>query len=126
MASVLSILIIEDDDLTALLYQKLLEDADYNVVTVPDTSQAEQTLAGIEINLIILDFNLPDREGIAWLLDLRGQKEYARLPVILVSSIERNSTQLRDDPFVWFMEKPRQPQQIITAVRSTIERFNRY
>lgn len=125
MASFLSILIIEDDDLTAQLYQKLLEDADYNVLTVPDTSQAEQTLAGIEVNLIILDCILPDRQGIEWLVDLRRHEAFERLPVILVSSIPQNATQMRDDRYVWFMEKPRQPQQIVTAVESTIERFSR-
>ena len=125
MVSILSILIIEDDDLTAQLYQKLLEDADYNVLTVPNTTQAEQTLVGIEVNLIILDYILPDRDGIDWLVDLRQHKEFERLPVILVSSIHQNATRLRDDPFVWFMEKPRQPQQIVIAVKSTIERFSR-
>jgi DNA-binding response OmpR family regulator len=125
MASILSILIIEDDDLTAQLYQKLLEDADYNVLTAANTLQAEQTLAGIEINLIILDFNLPDRQGVDWLLDLRAQIGFERLPVILVSGIQQNPGDLRDDRYVWFMEKPRQPQQIVTAVQSTIERFSR-
>jgi DNA-binding response OmpR family regulator len=124
MTNVLSILIIEDDDLTAGLYQKILEDADFNVLTVATTKAAEQALGGIEINLVILDHHLPDKDGEDWLEELHSQEEFEKLPVILVSTIARETGPLRYDPYVWFLEKPRQPQQIVTAVQSTIERFS--
>ena len=123
MANILSILIIEDDDLTAHLYQKVLEDAGFNVLTALNTDAAEQMLEGIEINLVILDHHLPDKDGTQWLEELHSREEYRELPVILVSAIARETGPLRYDPYVWFMEKPRAPQQIVTAVQSTIERF---
>ena len=125
MTSVLSILIIEDNDITAQLYQRVLENEGYNVIAVPDTQAAEQALTGIEINLVILDYNLPDKSGEEWLAELHGHPEFETLPVIMVSAMPRETGPLRSDSYVWFMEKPRLPQQIVTAVESTVARFSR-
>jgi hypothetical protein len=51
------------------------------------------------------------------------RKDYATLPVILVSNIERQHN-LSHDKFIWFMEKPRLPQHIVTAVENTIQQFS--
>lgn len=122
MASFTNILIVEDDQMTAQLYQKLLNAADFEVLTAPDTASAMQVLNGIEVDLIILDYELPDQFGPDWLKQIRQHTHYQKTPVILVSSVERN-TDLRNDPYVWFMEKPNQPQLIVTAVKHTIEQF---
>lgn len=74
------------------------------------------------MDAIVLDYDLPDQNGLTWLHHLRDKPEFADLPVILVSSIRRDDD-LTDDHFVWFMEKPRQPQHIVTAVESTIALF---
>lgn len=117
-----SLLIIDDDLLTAQLYQALLENAGYNVVLATSTREASLVLTGIEVDAIVLDYDLPDQNGLTWLHHLRDKPEFADLPVILVSSIRRDDD-LTDDHFVWFMEKPRQPQHIVTAVESTIALF---
>lgn len=126
MSKIVSILIIEDDSMTADLYQRLLESAGYNVLLAPDTYTAEQILKSIEADLLILDYHLPDAIGWEWLQRLRIQSPYAELPVILVSSVRQDPRQhesLRHDRYVWFMEKPRQPQQIVVAVEHTITQF---
>ena len=122
MPGILSILIIEDDDLTAHLYQRLLEDAGYNVMTAPNAVTADMLLQGIEVNLVILDYALPDLNGMEWLHELRSNRRFAELPVILVSSIHREAD-LSHDRYVLFMEKPRQPQHIVTAVEHTVAQF---
>ncbi|MCL4875219.1 MAG: response regulator [Anaerolineae bacterium] len=122
MSETNSLLIIDDDILTAQLYQTLLEHAGYNVVLAASTREAAQILIGIEVDAIVLDYELPDENGLYWLRHLRDNPRYADLPVILVSSIPRDED-LTHDPFVWFMEKPRQPQHIVTAVESTLALF---
>jgi DNA-binding response OmpR family regulator len=117
-----NILIVEDDPMTSQLYQKLLNAAGFEVLTAPDTQAAMQVLGGIEVDLIILDYELPDQIGTDWLRQLRQHQHYQQTPVILVSSVERNAD-LRNDSYVWFMEKPKQPQLIVTAVKHTIEQF---
>ncbi len=122
MANANSLLIIDDDVLTADLYQNFLEKAGYNVIIANSTGEATDVLAGIEVDAVVLDYDLPDGNGLAWLRELREFEYFAHLPVILVSSIQRQDDLTQDD-YVWFMEKPRQPQQIVTAVESTIAQF---
>jgi CheY-like chemotaxis protein len=117
-----SLLIIDDDLLTAQLYQTLLENAGYNVVLAASTREASLVLTGIEVDAIVLDYDLPDQNSLTWLHHLRDNPGFTSLPVILVSSIHRNDD-LTGVLFVWFMEKPRQPQHIVTAVESTIALF---
>src|SRR5688500_2146869 len=123
MPSVTSILIVEDDPMTADLYQRLLEDAGYNILTASDTSTATQVLTGIEVELILLDYELPGEDGLSWIKRLRRDERYVNIPVVLVSHVPRN-VDLSGDAYIWFMEKPRLPQHIVTAVESTIKLFN--
>ena len=122
MSDYTNILVIEDNDITADLYKRLLERAGYSVAIAPDTETASELLATEDIHMVILDYELPDQIGPIWLTHLRSNNTFEKLPVILVSAIERE-TDLRTDPYVWFMEKPRQPQLIVTAVESTIQYF---
>jgi DNA-binding response OmpR family regulator len=123
MPNVTSILIVEDDPMTAELYQRLLEDAGYNILTAHDTHTATQVLTGIEVELILLDYELPGEDGLSWVKRLRQDDRYVNVPVVLVSHVTRN-VDLSGDPYIWFMEKPRLPQHIVTAVESTIKLFN--
>jgi two-component system chemotaxis response regulator CheY len=122
MAGITHILIVEDNDMTAQLYQKLLGNAGYEVLTAADGASAMQVLSGIEVELIVLDYILPDQTGVEWLASLRQHPHYAKTPVILTSAVQQQES-LRHDPYVWFMEKPAQPQHIVTAVKHTIEQF---
>lgn len=119
MPSITSILIVEDDQPTAELYQTLLEKAGYNILTAPDTQTASRLLEGIEVELILLDYELPDQNGADWLRELRQQRVYERTPVVLVSQINRD-VDLTGDHFVFFMEKPRNAQHIVNTVQQTI------
>jgi CheY-like chemotaxis protein len=123
MPNVTSILIVEDDPLTSELYQRLLEEAGYNILTAADTHTAAQFLTGIEVELILLDYELPQEDGLSWVKRLRQDERYQATPVVLVSNILRE-VDLSHDPYIWFMEKPRLPQHIVTAVESTIKLFN--
>jgi DNA-binding response OmpR family regulator len=122
MASVTSILIVEDNSMTAELYQILLERSGYNVFIAMDTERAMQLLTGISVDVILIDYDLPDQTGKDWLATLRHHPGYETLPVVMVSGITRDLS-LQDDPHVWFMEKPRHPEHIVTAVESTIQQF---
>jgi|GEM_PF-4413706 len=121
--STLSILLIEDDAVTATLYKKLLSDAGYVIHVASDTQNATSVLSQENIHLVLLDYELPDANGAEWLAKLRENTDYETLPVILISYIQRE-TNIRQDKYVWFMEKPSTPQHIITAVEHTIRHFD--
>jgi two-component system chemotaxis response regulator CheY len=48
--------------------------------------EALQQLTGQQINLILLDWNMPELSGIDFLRKVRGMEEYKTLPIIMVTS----------------------------------------
>lgn len=88
MSEANSLLIVDDDLLTTEVYQTLLEKAGYNVILATTTSQANKVLEGIEVDAVVLAYDLPD-SGLAWLRHLRSSPTFYKLPVILVSTTQR-------------------------------------
>lgn len=63
---------------------------DYNVIAVPDGAGAMQKLAESEIDLVITGLTLQDMDGLSLIKEIRDNKDYNNLPVIILSSIERD------------------------------------
>ena len=117
-----SILIVEDDADTAEVVCTLLEDAGFRANTV-DRGQA----ALLEINnmlpdLVLLDINLPDING----LDvLRSVRTHSFLPMIVLSGYGRDRDRVlaleagADD----YMSKPFSPEELVARVKALLRRI---
>jgi CheY-like chemotaxis protein len=71
-------------------------------------------------NLVLLDLNLPRRNGREVLMQIKGDPDLKRIPVVILTSsqVERdivNSYDLRANCYV---VKPEDPEHLITAVQS--------
>lgn len=86
----MDILIIDDhalfrDGLSVLLHQ-LEPNAKVNEVGSGATAMAQLHGGGIEYDIVLLDYHLPDQDGMSILADIK--MEYPELPVILLSAEE--------------------------------------
>ncbi len=117
----LQILIVEDDDDTAEVVQTLLRDVGYEAFAV-DTGQ--EALALISTNppdLVLLDINLPDINGVEI---LRLVRTHSFLPVIVISGFGKEQDRVialeagADD----YLSKPFSPEELIARVRALIRR----
>ncbi len=66
------IVIIEDDAEIALILSRYLEAAGYRTVTARDGDQALRLCTSLRPDLMLLDLNIPRRDGFAVLSALRG------------------------------------------------------
>ena len=82
----MKLLIVEDDVDTANFIQLVLEDEKHSVHTASNAATAQAQLADFEPDLIILDRQLPDKNGLEFCRELRGQPRFARVPVMFVSA----------------------------------------
>jgi DNA-binding response OmpR family regulator len=80
------ILIVDDSPAEVRLMQTLLDRAGYSCVAIHDATRLEQAIDSEKPNLILLDVVMPQRNGFQVCRDLKGHSDYARIPVVLVTS----------------------------------------
>ena len=80
-----NILIIDDSMFMCKQIQKILKIRNYNSEISLTATDALEKLNTSNINLIILDMELPDRHGLDVLEEIRQRDSFCKIPVIIVS-----------------------------------------
>lgn len=80
------ILIVDDSPAEVRLMQSLLDRGGYSTVAIHDPMRLEQVIDAEQPSLILLDVVMPQRNGFQVCRDLKGHADYARIPVVLVTS----------------------------------------
>jgi twitching motility two-component system response regulator PilH len=80
------ILIVDDSPAEVRLMQAVLDNAGYSSVAIHDPTRLEQTIEKEKPNLILLDVVMPQRNGFQACREIKGHAEYAKIPVVMVSS----------------------------------------
>jgi len=88
------ILVVDDDEGYLLATRRMLESADYDVVTAASTAEARERLAEGTPDLILLDVIMPAEDGFTFADALAEDAGAAGIPVVLVTSVAENPGQM--------------------------------
>jgi CheY-like chemotaxis protein len=100
-----TILIIEDDaDISELLLQALQDETPYQVLLATEGFQALEMVSGIVPHLILIDYLLPNMDGLECIRHLRATKGTEETPIILMSAFFPKHAAERKD--ILLLEKP--------------------
>ncbi len=109
----LSILIVDDEEMVLKMIERLLAQMGYQTHTAQNKDSALQMASNIVIDIAILDYNLPDGNGIDLMIKLKKQK--ANLQAMIMTgfgTIERAVEALKAG--AWdFIPKPVTPKMLI-------------
>ena len=85
-----TILIVDDDPAMILVIKSILADQGYRLLTAADGREAQSIVKekGGEITVLLLDWEMPNMNGIDLLRWLKDQREYERTPVIMQTAKE--------------------------------------
>ena len=86
------ILIMEDDPVTARAHRKCLSNAGYEVQIAHDGEHGLQLLKNCRPDALLLDINLPARNGIDILKELRASNDSRNLPVFVFTAMLTDET----------------------------------
>jgi twitching motility two-component system response regulator PilH len=113
------ILICDDSPAEAKLLQSLLDGAGYWSVVVHDATQIERTIEVERPNLILLDVIMPQRNGFQVCRDLKGNAEFGRIPVVMVTSKDQSSDKFwaQQQGADGYVVKPYTNQQLLAEVK---------
>ncbi len=102
-----TVMIVEDEHAFHELYEKILEDTNYELMRAYDGSEALSKLHEKKPDIIILDMLMNMITGDTFFLHLKSMPEFADIPVIIISSLpESEFKNLRElDPNLIFLDK---------------------
>jgi two-component system, chemotaxis family, sensor kinase CheA len=89
------VLVAEDSATTRAVLKSVLEEAHYEVTTAQDGEEAFAMLERAAFDIVVSDVQMPHRDGFALTESLRRHERLARIPVILMTSLESEADRLR-------------------------------
>jgi CheY-like chemotaxis protein len=81
-----TILVVDDEDDVRDFFADILTDAGFNVLTAADGEQALDRVREKLPDFISLDLVMPKKSGIKFLYELRHNKDWANIPVVIVTA----------------------------------------
>ena len=81
-----SILYVEDNPDNRSLIRRVLEAEGYAVVEATNAKQALDTLENTQINLVLMDINMPDMDGYTLTAKIKSIKKFSQIPIVAVTA----------------------------------------
>lgn len=118
-----TIMMIDDEPLNMEVVQSFLEEDGYSDFIHEHRSvQAIDTLKNSQVDLLLLDLVMPEKDGFEILSEIRENPDYERLPVIILTSASDTESKLRvlDLGATDLLAKPVDPSELKLRVRNTL------
>jgi two-component system phosphate regulon response regulator PhoB len=119
-----SILVVEDEPAIRELLRVNLVDAGYEVRAAPDAESAQRELKDGLPTLLLLDWMLPGKSGLALARELRGDARTRELPIIMLTARTDEADKVAgleswvDD----YVTKPFSPRELKARIKAVLRR----
>jgi PAS domain S-box-containing protein len=115
------ILMVEDSPVVAACVVRALELAGFRVIVAPDCATARQSWREALPDLVLMDIELPDGDGIQLMAELRAFPGAKNVPVVALSGFQNmGEAVLAAAGFDDFLSKPVSPALLVHAVRAQL------
>ncbi len=116
------ILVIDDDQRLRELLQRFLGEQGYAVTAAADAAQARRCLAGVAVDLVVLDVMMPGEDGVSFLADVR--RDSWEPPVVMLTAMDAPEDRIQglqagaDD----YLPKPFEPRELLLRIENILRR----
>ena len=122
MRTRVQILAVDDSAINLASIEQELKD-EYDVIAVNSGSRALQFLKNETPDLILLDIQMPQKDGIETLKEIRSGKDRADIPVIMLTGVEDKDSVLKSARLgiCDYILKPFSSEDLIKRIRRVLE-----
>ena len=117
------ILIVDDDPDLVEAVTMILESKDYDVIAAYGGIEGLEKAKTEEPDLIVLDVMMPDKDGYVVCKELKGDPEYGKIPILLLTAVVSKISTTRytqqmgleteaDD----YIDKPVEPAELVKRI----------
>lgn len=117
-------LVVEDEEGITTLLTFSLNKAGFAVKTAANLTEARAQVKKALPDVVVLDWMLPDGEGVMWLNQLRADERTRALPILLLTARAQEADKLRgleggaDD----YITKPFSPKELVARIQTVLRR----
>jgi CheY-like chemotaxis protein len=115
-----NVLVVEDDRALAQVFQQGLERVGFQVINVGSCAEALNTLMRQEIQIVILDMNLPDAPGTDVLNYMESEPSLTDIPTIVLTAYTRFALEGRRAKVTKLLTKPVSIAMLLDAIDAAI------
>lgn len=118
------ILVVDDDRQIARLVQSYLQQSGFTVLTAYDGEEALHAMRREKPDLVVLDLNLPKRDGLDVTRIVRSDEALAAIPILMLTARVEDVDKLiglelgADD----YLTKPFNPPEVVARVKAILRR----
>jgi len=87
MAKKYTVLLVEDDEMLLQMYTEKFTKSGYTVKSATNGENALEVLKDASPNIMLLDIVMPKMDGFQLLKNLRKDKKYAKVPIIMLTNL---------------------------------------
>jgi len=123
-----TILIVDDSATIRKLLAYILKRKNYIIAEAEDGMDAMEKLSHVQVDLVIVDLNMPNMDGIEFVKNLRDNYYYMDTPVIMLTTTKDDKLKkdALDAGVNMFLNKPVQPNILLYKVESLMQDEEEY
>jgi len=117
-----NILIVDDSPTVRKLLTYILKSKNYQCIEASNGIQALEKMALNDVDLAIVDINMPYMDGIELVSNIRKSEKYADLPIIMLTTEANDQSRRKglEAGANLYLVKPAKPQTLLFQVESLL------
>lgn len=119
-----AILLIDDEEIFVRMYQRFLQNNNFNVQTAPDGAEGLKKALDDHPDLILLDIYMPKMDGIAFLKELRKDTWGKTAKVIILTNFDPNDEVLKGieeyTPIGFLLKAENRPNKVLEHINKVL------
>ena len=122
------ILITEDDELMARMYQKIFTFEGYEVQLASDGQDALNKVLSFQPSLILLDVMMPRMNGLQVLEKLKADDRFKAIPVVMLTNLagqQDAETALSKGAVKYIIKSEHEPKEVADIVKEILAGYTR-
>lgn len=116
-----TILIVDDEEIVVDMTRRKLNQEGYMAIGASDGEKALKVLREGAVDLIILDVEMPNLNGYAFLTERKKIPEADKIPVIMLTAYDSMEPIFRRNGVVDYLTKPLLFNDLLTKIRHVLE-----
>lgn len=113
-------MLVDDDQNTVKLLQMLLEMDGFEVIIAPNSESAMEQAKEVKPDAFLVDYHLSDASGADLVRDLRSEKAFSKVPIIMTSGLDHSDEAIEIGASE-FLLKPFEPNDLSGRLKALLD-----